>query len=260
MGMFSWLVCLLVNVNLPHELQQGRALLGASQANEAGPTKLEALPKPEWSKYGRLSETQLRCENGQPIYALKDDDKLIAYVAAKPGKSLKGFLGRPVSVYGSLVTQPNEKVQYILATHVADPEPDDRPPPPSPETKLGVKAELQGFQNIWTPVSAIFDGKPQEKDAIKDCALVIIGAKVLATRKQKEVGASYMAVDPSKNPAHLDVTYESGLVERITSKAIYKFEEDTLTICIASPGKDRPAEFKSEPGSGARLYVLKRAK
>ncbi len=261
MDMLLWLAFLSIIFSHPFDVQPGRTLLGASQASEAGPTKLEATPKPAWSNYGRLSETMLRCENGQPIYALKDADELITYVAVKPGKSLEDYVGKTVSVYGPVMTLSNEKVRYILAAHVAAPGFDPPLPPNPPAAKAGtVEAKLQGFQGIWVPDSAIFDGTPQEKDVTKDRALLIIGARIIAAQKRKEVGTSFMAVDPGKSPAHFDISYESGLVERITSKGIYKFEEDTLTICIASPGKDRPTAFKSEPGSGVRLYVLKRSK
>jgi hypothetical protein len=85
------------------------------------PSKLGAKEKAEWSKYGRLHETDLRCENGQPIYALRSDGKLIAYVTTAPGKTLESLIGRTISVFGATVDLPSEPVQYILATHVAVP-------------------------------------------------------------------------------------------------------------------------------------------
>lgn len=70
-----------------------------------------------WSKYGRLEKTNLKCENGEPVYALKDGDKLITYVATNPGKSLADYVGRTISVYGR--READELAVYVLATHVA---------------------------------------------------------------------------------------------------------------------------------------------
>ncbi len=79
----------------------------------------EADHQPQWSGYGRLAETKLRCENDLPIYALRDGDKLVTYVATNPGKSLATYVGRTIAVYGSATKIPNEDGPCILATHVA---------------------------------------------------------------------------------------------------------------------------------------------
>ena len=45
-----------------------------------------------------------------------------------------------------------------------------------------------------------------------------------------------------------------------TTLSIYEIEGDTLKICSVEPGKDRPTEFSSKPGSGHFLRVFKREK
>ena len=45
-----------------------------------------------------------------------------------------------------------------------------------------------------------------------------------------------------------------------TSLAIYELVGDTLRICRAAPGKARPTEFASKPGSGLTLMSYQRAK
>ena len=84
-------------------------------------TEFQEKKEAEWSKYGTLCETKFKSEDGQPVYALKDGDKLITYVAAKKGKSLDGFIGMVMTVYGPTMDLPKGKGQYVLASHVAVP-------------------------------------------------------------------------------------------------------------------------------------------
>jgi uncharacterized protein (TIGR03067 family) len=44
------------------------------------------------------------------------------------------------------------------------------------------------------------------------------------------------------------------------SLGIYEIAGDDYKVCFAPPGKDRPKEFSSKPGSGYILQVWKRAK
>lgn len=87
-------------------------------------TNLVTLQPAAWSVYGRLRDTRLQSENGQPLYALEDAvGKTIAYVTNQPGKSLQAYIGRTIAVFGPTMYRPDSAVrmQFILATHVAVP-------------------------------------------------------------------------------------------------------------------------------------------
>jgi hypothetical protein len=78
----------------------------------------------DWSTYGRLRETKLQSDYNQPLYSLEDaQGKTIAYVTNVPGKSLREYVGRMVSVYGPTVHNPNSAVRmhYVVASHIAVP-------------------------------------------------------------------------------------------------------------------------------------------
>jgi len=63
-----------------------------------------------------------------------------------------------------------------------------------------------------------------------------------------------LKLDPTASPKELDF----GWGEAAMNPAIYKIDEDTLTICHGWHGQKRPTEFKGE-GDGKRdCYVLKR--
>jgi hypothetical protein len=86
------------------------------------PGKIQTLKGAEWSVYGRLGETKLLSDNGQPLYTLDDGrGGLPTYVTVVPGKSLQSYVGRWVSVYGPTMYRPEPRMQYIVASHVAVP-------------------------------------------------------------------------------------------------------------------------------------------
>jgi uncharacterized protein (TIGR03067 family) len=60
--------------------------------------------------------------------------------------------------------------------------------------------------------------------------------------------------DLSKTPKQFDIDHRFGDV----ALAIYTIEKDTLKICYAEPGADRPTKFESPAGERVFLLVLKR--
>ena len=122
------------------------------------------------------------------------------------------------------------------------------------------KTELEKFQGKWVPVSTTIDGKALEEDEMKGRSTVVKGEKLILLYKDQERGTASLKIDPSKSPAQIDTTAEDGPRQGGTSKGIYKFDGDTLTLCFVVGSKDRPTEFASNPGSGALLFVHKRAK
>jgi hypothetical protein len=87
-------------------------------------TGLQQLKAPEWSTYGRLKDTKMTREDGQPIYALEDaQGRTMSYVTTNPGKSLEKYIGRMVAVYGPRMWRPDSAVrlEYIVASHMAVP-------------------------------------------------------------------------------------------------------------------------------------------
>ncbi len=92
-----------------------------SPANPA--VNLQQLKKADWSAYGRLYETKLSGDMGQPLYELDLGNGQKVYISTAPGKSLQSYVGRTISVFGPTMYRADSAVRFpfVVATHVAVP-------------------------------------------------------------------------------------------------------------------------------------------
>jgi uncharacterized protein (TIGR03067 family) len=125
-----------------------------------------------------------------------------------------------------------------------------------------VKKDLEALKGTWAVVSAERDGKKFTDDQLKG-VLVTFDAdgKVSVQRQGQPLFEGTVMIDPTKKPKTIDATQTSeGDNKGKTAHGIYEIEGDTLKICSAEFGKERPSEFSSKPGSGHFLRVYKREK
>ena len=128
--------------------------------------------------------------------------------------------------------------------------------------KIGIdKEELKKIQGTWTVTEHEHGG---EKTPLKELANLSleISADKMTTRESGELkeGTTIVGLDPKTKPASLDLKVESGEDANKIVRAIYKREGDTLTICVAEPGKDRPKDFEGRKDSGNTRMVFKKAR
>jgi len=122
-------------------------------------------------------------------------------------------------------------------------------------------AELKKFAGTWAVTAREHGGKKQPKKQFADQTLTFAGAKF--TYKDGDdvlEQAEVVALDPGATPGTIDVKITSGDDKGKVTKAIYKFDGDKLTLCIAEPGKDRPKGFDGQSGTGQALVELTRKK
>jgi uncharacterized protein (TIGR03067 family) len=119
-----------------------------------------------------------------------------------------------------------------------------------------VKKEQGKLQGTWSPVAQEVNGERLEKDKLKKHTLIFDGDKLTIKEEAKSREHSFK-LDPSKAPKTIDITDKQG---DATGHGIYKLEGDTLTIAIAKPQFDRPAEFTTKKDSSHVMIVLKRDK
>ena len=79
---------------------------------------------------------------------------------------------------------------------------------------------------------------------------------VLADGKEVMKGTS--TINPMNRPKTVDFVPTEGAGAGQTNLGIYEIEGDAQKVCFAPPGKDRPTEFASKPGSWHTLVALER--
>jgi uncharacterized protein (TIGR03067 family) len=113
----------------------------------------------------------------------------------------------------------------------------------------------------WACASGVNDGKALGEETVQKVRLTLTKDGGYKTERGKQVlFDSTYKIDASKRPKHIDLIGTEGENVGKAAQGIYVLEGDTLKICYTMPGKERPKEFESTPGSGATLVVWKRLK
>jgi uncharacterized protein (TIGR03067 family) len=121
-----------------------------------------------------------------------------------------------------------------------------------------LQKELKPFQGTWVLVRGERNGMKVDFTELKEqLILEIKDNKWIFTGADK---GRIVAIDPKNNPKSMDIkSIEEGRKGAV-DEAIFKFDDDTLTICLnQGMDKKRPTEFKSVE-SDVIVMVLKRKK
>jgi uncharacterized protein (TIGR03067 family) len=111
----------------------------------------------------------------------------------------------------------------------------------------------------WRLESVVRDGKPD--DSLKGATRTHdADGKYTITPVGGDTMIGTYTLDATHSPVTIDMKPAGGRYKDKTLLGIAKLEGDTLTVCFAEPGKDRPAKFESAPGSGLVLAVHKKVK
>lgn len=121
----------------------------------------------------------------------------------------------------------------------------------------GAERKPATIEGEWKMVELVRAGMPGEPKYLGATVTFKDGQfSVVTTTKDTETFS--FTFDAKATPAALDIGYGEN-ARGSGVKAIYKVENDKLTICFTKTG-DRPSKFESAPNSGTDLFVLERVK
>jgi uncharacterized protein (TIGR03067 family) len=125
--------------------------------------------------------------------------------------------------------------------------------PAPPKVPVGTTQQFQG-------VSYIIDGKALPAAEAKAARLSEDGHNFTFEIPGRVATKGTFTLDASKMPKQIDLTLTSGPGRGGSLKGIFELKGETLRLCYAAPGKARPSDFSSRPGSGNSLLVLHHVK
>ena len=101
-------------------------------------------------------------------------------------------------------------------------------------------------------------GEPTPRDLAHFHKTTFAGNTLVCKHGEKAGPNSTFTIDAKANPKKLDVTIGEGRDKGKTVLAIYELKDNTLIICEAALGKERPSGFSSTYENQQCLEVLKR--
>jgi uncharacterized protein (TIGR03067 family) len=118
--------------------------------------------------------------------------------------------------------------------------------------------ELDKLQGTWRVASLETDGSTRPSDELTDAAITVRGNRFTSVG----MGDAYngtIELFPRKKPKAFDLVFTSGPPEGARNCGIYRLDDETWTICLATRGNGRrPSSFKTKPDSGLSLETLVR--
>jgi uncharacterized protein (TIGR03067 family) len=117
-------------------------------------------------------------------------------------------------------------------------------------------ADLQG---TWRVYSGEDDGQPLAQIQLQNVQLIFKLGNAAALIEMGHTQSMTYRIDSTRHPAHLDLTMDDGGPGKgVTIPMIYSLEGGTLKIALfmGNTGQ-RPAQFKTGPGSKMRILVFK---
>ena len=124
-----------------------------------------------------------------------------------------------------------------------------------------IKKDQKLIEGTWRIVALEVNGnKAGEEDARKLSVVNGSDGTWRLLSEGKEISKGTSTIDPTKKPKTLDFTATEGEGKGNQYLGIYELGEKTRKMCFAPPGKDRPTEFTSTPGSEFILVTFEREK
>jgi uncharacterized protein (TIGR03067 family) len=117
-------------------------------------------------------------------------------------------------------------------------------------TSDDLRSDEDRIQSSWIMMSGVIDGKEQYVGS------ALFNGDKLDLRVKKQDLYKTFRLDATTNPKGINFINRAGT----PTYGIYSLDKETLKICLAAPGGERPKEFAAKSKSGQALFVFKRDK
>jgi uncharacterized protein (TIGR03067 family) len=115
------------------------------------------------------------------------------------------------------------------------------------------------LDGTWLPVEAILNGQKFPEEILKTMKLIVQGGQyTVQVGPQTDQGT--LKLDPIKTPKIMDIAGTEGPNKGKTILSIYELDGDSLKVCYALEGGQRPEVFETKPDTNLFLVVYKREK
>jgi uncharacterized protein (TIGR03067 family) len=121
------------------------------------------------------------------------------------------------------------------------------------------KEDAKMLEGTWLPVSGELAGEKFPDEVLKTMKLVVQDGKYTVT-VGKETDKGTVTIDAAKKPKEMDILGTEGPNKDKKILAIYELTDDTLKVCYALDGKERPKAFATKEGTKGFLLTYKRQK
>jgi len=204
-----------------------------------------------------LSLVKLLKENekiGPAHFALHSTDSYLHMYEAFENRNLtQAMLRKRIDGFDATVRKTYEiwKPDNFKSTGASIPQVEPMDPP----VGNNLAREKEKFRGTWRVTKIVTAGKTMEGDELDGQAMVLdfaINGDVTVKRTGATSDSAKWVINPAATPRTIDITNREGKLE----KGIFRFDGNTLTICFASPGGDRPTRFDAPEGFSGGLLVM----
>jgi len=117
--------------------------------------------------------------------------------------------------------------------------------------------DINHLQGEWQATRVEVDGSPLPSEDAANIVVTVKDTAYTALINERSDRGKF-TIDPSKKPKQMDIQPDAGPDQGKKLLAIYEVGPDTLRVCYAPEGTERPTAFSTTENSGRLLITYKR--
>jgi uncharacterized protein (TIGR03067 family) len=127
------------------------------------------------------------------------------------------------------------------------------------QRRIASSAPPTAIEGEWDMVSAVFNGAPMDESMVQWCRRITQGDITTVVAGPQTMLKARFTLDGAPDPRHIDYVGLHGATKGKSQAGIYELRGNSLKICMAPPGKERPEEFSSSPKDGRSFTTWRRS-